>query len=158
MSLEITVEPGSPTSEGLAVALWLRTRTRVRLDTLSLVGLCPEGTELGPKVLVPLATPLVGERRLDVQLRMGAVTPARVCCRAWLAGAVDPLVFLSPVLCALAYPGLSPELAACLDDVCIDHDEAAFQMFVGDFCQGFDPTDVPFDELQDALRDLMTDD
>jgi hypothetical protein len=31
-------------------------------------------------------------------------------------------------------------------------------VFLGDFCQGFDPTDVPLDELQDALRDMMTDD
>ncbi len=158
MSLEITVEPGIPKPEGLTVALWIRTATEVWLDTLSLVGLCPEGSELGSKILVPLPVPLVGERRLEVLLRVGPVRPSRVCCRAWLAGASDPLVFLSPLHCALAYPGLPDDLAACLDEVSIGHDEAAFQMFVGDFCRDIEPGEVSPDELEQALRDLMCDD
>ena len=158
MSLEITVEPGIPGPEGLTVALWLRSTTRVCLDTVSLVGLCPEGSELGPKVLVPIPAPLQGERRLEVLLRVGPVRPSRVCCRAWLEGAADPLVFLSPLHSVMAYPGLPDDLAACLDEVSIDHDEAAFQMFVGDFCRDLDPGDVPVDELEQALRDLMCDD
>ena len=158
MGLQITVNPGAPTPEGLAIELWLRSRQRVRVDSLSVVGLCPRGTELGPTVLVPLPTRLLGERRLQVTLRLGAVTPARVCCRVWLLGASEPVVAMAPVVCAVSYPGLPADLAACLDEVCIDHDEDAFQMFVGDFCRGVDPDDMGYDAVEAARRGLLFED
>jgi|GEM_PF-2576154 len=155
MNLEITVRPGAPSSQGLPVALRLSARNKVLLETITVVGLCPQGQELGPRVLVPLPVRLVGERTLNVQLRIGEITPAKVCCRAWLKDAAEPLVFTARVRCEVGYPGLSPELAACLDDVCIDHDEQAFQMFVGDFCQGVDPDELGHDDVAGALRALM---
>jgi hypothetical protein len=158
MGLEITVRPGAPTLDGLAVELCLRSKRRIVVDALSVVGLCPLGNELSPKVLVPIPARLLGERRIEVRLRIGSVTPARVCCRAWLEGVSSPLVFFGPVVCAVAYPGLPPALAACLDEVCIDPDEQAFQMFVGDFCDGLDTEELGLDEVEEALRDLFFDD
>lgn len=158
MNLEITVHPGALTPEGLAVELSLRSKGRVAVDVLSVVGICEDGAELGPRILVPLPTKLVGERRLKIQLRIDEVVPAQVCCRAWLVGEKSPLEVRVPVEVGERYPGLSVAHVACLEEVSIEHDEDAFQVFVQDLFQGVDPAEMGLDEVEEALRDLMLDD
>ncbi len=155
MSLEIAVHPGVPSADGLAVELWLRSRQRVQLRAVTLAAQCPQGLTLGRAVQVRAPKRFEGEHRVEVQLRVGEITPASVCCRAWLLGASEPLMIVSRVHCVVAYPGLTPELASCLDEVCTDHDEAAFQVFLGDFCKGVDPGELAHEEVERVFRELM---
>ena len=155
MSLEIRLSPASPSGQRLAVEVRLRCVERVQIDLLAVVGLCSLGRELGPQVLVPLPGALAGERCVQVRLCVARAVPAQVRCTAWVAGSERPVVVLAPVCCTAAYPGLAPELAACLDEVQIEHCETSFGVFLEDFCDGLDPGLAPFDEVEEAVRQLM---
>ncbi len=155
MSLEIRLSAGLPRGQRLAVEVTLRCAERVQVDVLVVVGLCSLGRELGPQVLVPLAGALAGERCLQVRLCVARAMPAQVRCTAWLQGCERPVVALAPVRCTGAYPGLPPELAACLDQVQIEHCETSFGLFLEDFCEGLEPGSGPLDELEEAMRQLM---
>ncbi len=153
MSLEIRLLTGQPSGERLAVEVHLRCPGRVQVDVLAVVGLCARGLEMGPKVLVPLPGILAGERCLEVRLCIAQAAPVQIRCTAWVEGVEEPVVVIAPV--RGAYPGLTPELVACLDEIQVDHCETSFGHFLEDFCQMVDAEAEACSDVEDIMRQFM---